>query len=102
MSLRCVLIVTAYNGQEDTALQVDQLNVEESQQDDQGLVDEGSQTEEQDPSTHPSGVGHQVRCVRKPTGSIISIDDVLIFITNAIHSVHCDSCHRHTNHCQHL
>ncbi len=85
-----------YNGHEDNGLQVGQFNVDEPQQDDQGLVEKGSQTEEQDPSTDHSWVSHQVRCVRK------CVDDVLPFIINAIHSTSSDSCHSQTKHCQHL
>ncbi len=47
-------IAETYNGQKDGDLQVAQLNIEKPQQDDQGLVDGDSQTEEQDPCTSPS------------------------------------------------
>ncbi len=40
-----------YNDQKDGDLQVDQSTVEEPQHDDQGLVDEGKQAEQYDPST---------------------------------------------------
>ncbi len=86
----------SYNDEEDKDVEVDKSDVEDSQQNDQGLVDKGHQAEEDDPPTGPPRALHnagrvgQLLTIHKPIVFIL-VDFVEVVVIHVVDGAHCDT-----------
>ena len=74
----------AYKGPKDNELEVDQPDIEESQEDDQRLVQEGKETHCDDPTTSTPWHIHQVWDRKR---YLVVIDELLCMTVNVIDGV---------------